>query len=153
MTLVRQQVSTCSSKRSRFQVVLLKSLKPADLVTEIPLGQEEIFLSSPAERAVSLDALAFVDDDTVLLCGDSPAQLIEKNMGSHTRIYVDTARKFGLTLNFNKSKTEALVSWCRRGRSQVLSHVTLLQENAASTPCLGVQTCWYAGLGCSLTPA
>ena len=51
--------------------------------TDLPLGQEEIFLSSPAERAVSLDGLTFVDDDTVLLCGDSRAQLIEKMWKPH----------------------------------------------------------------------
>ena len=76
-----------------------------DLVAEIPFGQ--------------LDGPTFVDDDTVLLCADSPSQLIDK-ICEATRIYVDTARKFGLTLNFDKGKTEALVSWGRKGRSQVL---------------------------------
>ena len=35
---------------------------------------------------------------------------------------VDTTRNFGLTLNFDKGKTEALVSWGRKGRSLVLAH-------------------------------
>ena len=82
-------------------MVLRNRLKQLDLVTEIPFGQEEIFLSSPPNSSVALDGPTFVDDDTVLLCADSPSQLIDK-ICEATRIYVDTARKFGLTLNFDQ---------------------------------------------------
>ena len=114
----------------QFQEVLRNRLKQADLVTEIPLGQDEVFLSSPPNSSVALDGPTFVDDDTVLLCADSPEQLIDK-ICEATRIYVDTARKFGLTLNFDKGKTEALVSWGRRGRSLVLAHEAIIQQNGA----------------------
>ena len=114
----------------RFQVVLRNRLKQVDLVTEIPFGQEEIFLSSPPKKTVALDGPTFVDDDTVLLCADSPSQHIDK-ICEATQIYVDTARKFGVTLNFNKGKTEALVSWGRKGRSQVLAHEAVIQQNGA----------------------
>ena len=62
----------------QFQEVLRNSLKQADLVTEIPLGQEKIFSSSPVSTTTALNWPTFVDDDAVLLCGDSPSQLIEK---------------------------------------------------------------------------
>ena len=101
-----------------------------DLVTEIPFGQEEFFLTSPPMNSVALDGPTFVDDDTVLLCADSPSQLINQ-ICEATRIYVDTARKFGLTLNFDKGKTEALVSWGRKGRSLVLEHEAVLHQNGA----------------------
>ena len=114
----------------QFQVVLRNRLKQLDLVTEIPFGQQEIFLSSPPNSSVALDGPTFVDDDTVLLCADSPSQLIDK-ICEATRIYVDTARKFGLTLNFDKGKTEALVSWGRKGRSQVLAHEAVIHQNGA----------------------
>ena len=114
----------------QFQVVLRNRLKQLDLVTEIPFGQEEIFLSSPLNSSVALDGPTFVDDDTVLLCADSPSQLIDK-ICEATRIYVDTARNFGLTLNFDKGKTEALVSWGRKGRSQVLAHEAVIHQNGA----------------------
>ena len=137
----------------QFQVVLRSRLKQMDLVTEIPFGQEELFLTSPPMSSVALDGPTFVDDDTMLLCADSTSQLIDK-ICEATRIYVDTARKFGLTLNFDKGKTEALVSWGRKGRSLVLEHEAVLHQNgalgtgAASPPRLGVQTCWYMGLQC-----
>ena len=114
----------------QFQVVLRSRLKQMDLVTEIPFGQEEIFLTSPPTSSVALDGPTFVDDDTVLLCADSPSQLIYK-ICEATRIYVDTARKFGLTLNFDKGKTEALVSWGHKGRSQVLDHEAVIHQNGA----------------------
>ena len=114
----------------QFQVVLRSRLKQMDLVTEIPFGQEEIFLTSPPMSSVALDGPTFVDDDTVLLCAESPSQLIDK-ICEATRIYVDTARKYGLTLNFDKGKTEALVSWGRKGRSQVLAHEAVLHQNGA----------------------
>ena len=114
----------------QFQVVLRSRLKQMDLVTEIPFGQEELFLTSPPMSSVALDGPTFVDDDTVLLCADSPSQLIDK-ICEATRIYVDTARKFGLTLNFDKGKTEALVSWGRKGRSLVLEHDAVLHQNGA----------------------
>ena len=93
----------------QFQVVLRNRLEQMDLVTEILFGQEEIFLSSPPNNSVALDGPTFVDDDTVLLCAASPSQLIDK-ICEATRIYVDTARKFGLTLNFDKGKQRR---WCR----------------------------------------
>ena len=62
----------------QFQEVRRDSLKQADLVTVIPLGQEKIFLSSPVKTAAALDGPTFVDDDAVLLCGDSPSQLVDK---------------------------------------------------------------------------
>ena len=71
-----------------------------------------------------------MDDDAVLLCGDSPSQLIDK-IQEATRIYVDTARKFGLTINFNKGKTEVLVSWGQKGRAQILSHVATREDQGA----------------------
>ena len=74
-----------------------------------------------------------MDDDAVLLCGDSPSQLIDK-IQEATRIYVDTARNIGLTLNFNNGKTEALVSWGRKGRAQVLSHAAILEDQGALFP-------------------
>ena len=111
----------------QFQVVLRNRLRQSDLVTEIPFGQEEIFLTSPPMSSVALEGPAFVDDDTVLLCADSPAQLIDK-ICEATRIYVETARKFGLTLNFDKGKTEALVSWGRKERSQVLAHEAVIHQ-------------------------
>ena len=114
----------------QFQAVLRNRLKQANLVTEIPFGQKEIFLSSPPKNSVALDGPTFVDDDTVLLCAECPSQLIDK-ICEATRIYVDTARKFGLTLNFKKGKTEALVSWGRKGRAQVLAHDAVLQQNGA----------------------
>ena len=112
--------------------------------------------------SVALDGPTFVDDDTVLLCADSPSQLIDK-ICEATRIYVETARKFGLTLNFDKGKTETLVSWGRKERSQVLAHEAVIHQKwyslfkdsgtgATSTPRLGVQTCWYMGLQCCLSP-
>ena len=107
-------------------MVLRNRLKQLDLVTEIPFGQE----ASPPNSSVALDGPTVVDDDTVLLCADSPSQLIDK-ICEATRIYVDTARKFGLTLNFDKGKTEALVSWGRKGRSQVLAHEAVIHQNGA----------------------
>ena len=62
----------------QFQEVLRNSLKQADLVTEIPLGQEEMFLSSPVSTTTALNGPTFVDDDAMLLGGDSPSQLIDK---------------------------------------------------------------------------
>ena len=115
----------------QLQEVLRNSLKQADLVTEIPLGQEKIFLSSPVSTTTALNGPTFVDDDAVLLCGDSPSQLIEK-IQEATRICVDTARNFGLTLHFNKEKTEALVSWGRKGRAQVLSHAAIQEDQGAA---------------------
>ena len=106
----------------QFQVVLRNRLKQLDLVTEIPFG--------PPNSSVALDGPTFVDDDTVLLCADSPSQLID-TICEAARIYVDTARKFGLTLNFDKGKTEALVSWGRKGRSQVLAHEAVIHQNGA----------------------
>ena len=103
-------------------MVLRNWLKQLDLVTEIPFG--------PPNSSVALDGPTFVDDDTVLLCADSPSQLIDK-ICEAARIYVDTARKFGLTLNFDKGKTEALVSWGRKGRSQVLAHEAVIHQNGA----------------------
>ena len=114
----------------QFQVVLRNWLRQSDLVTEIPLRQEEFFLTSPPMSSVALDGPTFVDDDTVLLCADSPAQLIDKIFEA-TRIYVETARKFGLTLNFDKGKTEVLVSWGRKGRSLVLAHEAVIHQNGA----------------------
>ena len=67
-----------------------------------------------------------MDDDAVLLCGDSPSQLIDKRQEA-THIHVDRARNFGLTLNFNKGKTEALVSWT----TQVLSHAARQEDQGA----------------------
>ena len=55
-----------------------------------------------------------------------PSQLIDKRQEA-AHIYVDTARNFGLTLNFNKGKTEALVSWT----TQVLSHVARQEDQGA----------------------
>ena len=52
----------------QFQEVLRNSLKQADLVTEIPLGQEEMFLSSPVSTTTAQHGPTFVDDDAVLLC-------------------------------------------------------------------------------------
>ena len=43
----------------------------------------------------------FVDDDAVLLCGDSPSQLIDK-IQEATRICLDMPGNFGLTLNVNQ---------------------------------------------------
>ena len=142
------------------QSSLRNRLKQLDLVTEIPFGQEEIFLSSPPNSSVALHGPTFVDDDTVLLCADSPSQLIDK-ICEATRKYVDTGRKFGLTLNFDK-KTEALVSWGRKGitspcpRSCHTSKWCCLLKilgRAASPPRLGVQTRWYMGLQCCLSTA
>ena len=65
----------------------------------------EIFLTSPPMSSVALDGPTCVDDDTVLLCADSPSQLIDK-ICEATRIYVDTARKFGLTLNCGVAKED-----------------------------------------------
>ena len=61
-----------------------------------------------------------------------------QNTGSHAHLC--GGQTFGLTLNFNKGKTEALVSWGRKGRSGC----SLAQDprpGAAPTPCLGAQTC------------
>ena len=80
--------------------------------------------------SVALDGPTFVDDDTVLLCADSPSQLIDK-ICEATRIYVDTARKFGLTLNFDKGKTEALVSWVAKEDHWVLAHEAVVHQNGA----------------------
>ena len=145
----------------QFQEVLRNSLKQADLVAEIPLGQEKIFLSSPVNTTAALNGPTFVDDDAVLLCGDSPSQLIDK-LQEATRIYLDAARKCGLTLNFNKGKQRR---WCRgvekdtgafpcsdsrrSGHSPAQDH----RPVAAPTPCLGVQTCGYVRLKCCLIPA
>ena len=112
----------------QFQVVLRNRLRQLDLVTEIPFGQQDIFLTFPPMSSVALDGPTFVDDDTVLLCADSPSQLIDK-ICEATRIYVETARKFGLTLNFDKGKTETLVSWGRKERSQVLAHEAVIHQN------------------------
>ena len=62
----------------QFQEVLRNSLKQADLVTEIPLGKEDIFLSSPASTTKALNGPTFVDDDAVLLCGDSHRSSLTK---------------------------------------------------------------------------
>ena len=67
----------------------------------------------------------FVDDDAVLLCGDNPSQLINKIQES-TRIYVDTARKFGLTINFNKARRKRLCRGVKKRRAQIISHVGAL---------------------------
>ena len=98
---------TCAA--AGFNLFFQQFLKQADLVTEIPFGQEEIFLSSPPKSSVALDGTTFVDDDTVLLCADSPSQLIDK-ICEATRIYVETARKFGLTLISTRAKQRR---WCR----------------------------------------
>ena len=61
VTRVRRRGLTCSSRQ--FQDVLRNSLKQADLVTEIPLGQEKIFLSSRVSTTTALSGPTFVDDD------------------------------------------------------------------------------------------
>ena len=72
----------------QFQTGLRSTLKQADLVTEIPFGEEKIFLSSPGSRTTALNGPTFVDDVVVLLCGDNPSQLIDK-IQEATRIYVE----------------------------------------------------------------
>ena len=57
--------------------------------------------------------------------GDSPSLLIDK-IQEATRIYVDTARKFGLT-----GTREALVSWGLKGRAQLLSHTVIREDQGA----------------------
>ena len=69
----------------QFQVILRNRLKQADLVTEIPFGQEEIFLSSPPKSSVALDGPTFVDDDTVMLCSALTITAHRQNMRSHTK--------------------------------------------------------------------
>ena len=116
---------TCAA--AGFNLFFQQFLKQADLVTEIPLGHVENFLSSPVSTTMAQDGPTFVDDDAVLLCGDSPSQFIDK-IQEATRIYVDTARNFGLTLNFNQDS----------GRSGC----SLAQDpRPGAAPCLGVQTC------------
>ena len=120
-------------------------------------------MSSPVNTTAALNGPTFVDDDAVLLCEDSPSQPIDK-IQEATRIYVDRARNFGLTLNFSKGKTEALVSWgskrkdtgafpCSDSGRSGCSVAQDPRPGAAPTPCLGVDTRGYVGLKCCLIPA
>ena len=80
------------------------SAKPAETVGpgyRDSFRQEEIFLSSPPNSSLALDGPSFVDDDTVLLCADSPSQLIDK-ICEATRIYVDTGQEIWFDAQFRQ---------------------------------------------------
>ena len=97
----------CGGSFQFLPIVSSGSGKPAETVG--PGHRDPVWRKFSDLPADELSGPTFVDDDTVLLCADSPSQLIDK-ICEATRIYVDTARNFGLTLNFDKGKTEALVS-------------------------------------------
>ena len=144
----------------QFQEVLRTSLKQADLVAEIPLGQKTNFLSSPVNTTVALNGPTFVGDDAVLLSGDSQSQLIDK-MQEATRIHVDTTRNFGQTLNFNRKNRGAggrRVLSCSGSQTRCspyalfseFKHVGTWVSSAASTQrCLSWPNLSRCEVGCS----
>ena len=84
----------------QFQEFLRNSLKQVDLVTEIPLGQEKIFLSSPVSTTTALNGPTFLWM-TMRCCsvGTAHHTSLTEYRKPRASMWTRPGRNFGLTLN------------------------------------------------------